>query len=346
MIDTIIGIEIPEKTITEILTNLGFTVKVVDSIFSVEVFTSRINDIQIPEDIVEEVARVYGYSKIPNILPPSPHLDYYHQDKSEFYWITKMKNAFKFWGFNEVYTYSLVSESLFDGPIEHAVKLKNPLDSDHEYLRNSLIPGLMSVASENERVEKLQIFELSNVYLKQQKGLPEEVLHLAGLIRHQNSTFYEAKGVVEQVLAILGVTQYSFEEKKDGIEGAYIVIGKSRAGSIETDENNVSFEIDMSLLLAQAKSQKKYIPIAKFPPIIEDVRVELSGDVAYEQIVDAIKKVSSLVSDVSLLDQYKNKKTFRITFLDRQKNLTNEEIAPVRERIYKALEKTFNAHIG
>ena len=72
MIDTIIGIEIPEKTITEILTNLGFTVKVVDSIFSVEVFTSRINDIQIPEDIVEEVARVYGYHKIPNILPRPP----------------------------------------------------------------------------------------------------------------------------------------------------------------------------------------------------------------------------------------------------------------------------------
>jgi len=346
MIDTIIGIEIPEKTITEILTNLGFTVKVVDSIFSVEVFTSRINDIQIPEDIVEEVARVYGYHKIPNILPPSPHLDYYHQDKSEFYWITKIKNAFKFWGFNEVYTYSLVSESLFDGPIEEAVKLKNPLDNDHEYLRNSLTPGLMNVASENERVGKLQIFEISNVYLKKEKGLPNEVLHLAGLIRHARSSFYEAKGVVEQVLILLGITQYEFQEKKDGIEGAYIIIGKSRVGLIEIDEDAVSFEIDLSTLLGLAVSQKKYIPTAKFPPIIEDVRVELAEEASYDQIVSTITKVSPLISNVSLLDQYENKKTFRITFLNREKNLTNEEIVPVRELIYKALKKAFNAHIG
>ena len=346
MINKVIGIEIPQKTIEEILTNLGFVVTVDKSIFSVEVFTSRINDIQIPEDIIEEVARVYGYNKIPNILPPSPHLEYLHQETNEFYWMTKIKNAFKFWGYNEVYTYSLIPESLFDGPIENAVKLKNPLDTDHEYLRNSLIPGLAVVASENERVEELRIFEISNVYLKKPHGLPDEVLHLAGLIRHQSSSFYEAKGVVEQVLSLLGISKYEFTGKSEGIDGASLLIGEKLAGTIEVDEDEATFELDLSLLLGHARSQKRFVPIAKFPPIIEDVRVELSESIQYAQIVNTIKKASTLVHDVALLDLYGNKRTFRITFMSKEKNLTNEEISPVRNLIYKALEKAFDAHIG
>src|SRR4029078_12192489 len=97
----------------------------------------RNNDIEIQEDIVEEVARVFGYFKIPNKLPQFFQQDYYHQDSDSFHWIQKIKEAFAFWGFNETYTYSMVSEVLFDGPVERAIRLKNPLTDDKVYLRNS-----------------------------------------------------------------------------------------------------------------------------------------------------------------------------------------------------------------
>jgi phenylalanyl-tRNA synthetase beta subunit len=84
----------------------------------------------------------------------------------------------------------------------------------------------------------------------------------------------------------------------------------------------------------------------KFPPVIEDVRVEIPAHYGFLKIVKAIKEVDNLIHDVSLFDVYGTKKTFRITYLNRLANLTNEEITPLRERIYTVLMTKFKAKIG
>jgi len=345
-INSVIGIELSTKNIIEILTNLGFKIDGKATEFQIEIPSARHNDIEIPEDIIEEVARVYGYHKIPNLLPQTSTLTYYDQEKSEFYWIKKVKEAFKYWGFNETYTYSMVSESLFDGPIDQAVKLKNPLDQDHEYMRNTLIPSLISVADENKSREEIHIFELSNVYIKKGNGLPDENLHLGALIRKDGCTFYEGKGIVEQVFNILGIQQFSFIEKEDGIEGAVTKIRNQEVGTLEIDSNEITLELDFSSLLTHCSSKKKYVQPAKYPPAIEDVRIEISDKYTYAQVVTTIKSAHPLVKDVSLLDMYKDKKTFRIIFSDPTKNLTADELTPARNAIYKTLSATFKAKVG
>lgn len=343
-IDKMMGIIIPSQTIKDILTNLGFGVEENNEIFTVDVPTSRIEDINIPEDIVEEVARVYGYHKLPNILPQFTTQSYYHQSKDEFYWITYIKKAMKFWGFNEVYTYSMVSEGLFEGPIENAVKLKNPLTEDREYLRNSLIPSLVEAANSNKSVENISLFEISNVYIKR-KGLPDERLHLAGVISGQNSTFQNGKGCVERILELIGVNKVSFRKREDGVEGADVLFDGNTVGKIEILDE-VSFELDLTTLFEFATSVKNYVPPAKYPPVIEDVRVKMPVHYTFQKVSKAIRDASVLVYDVSLLDVFEDKKTFRITFLDRTKNLTNEEIVPSREKIYSTLKEQFKAEIG
>src|SRR5581483_6595676 len=112
-----------------------------------------------PEDIIEEVARVYGYHNIPNILPPVQNNEPTHIDQSDFYWEKKTKDAFKYWGFTETYTNSMISEEMFHGPIENAVAIQNPLTKDLAYMRNSLTPSLKTVINENKTRNEIKIFE-------------------------------------------------------------------------------------------------------------------------------------------------------------------------------------------
>lgn len=344
-IDSVIGVEISEETIISVLKHLGFAVIKTKNEFVVKVPSTRLNDIEIEEDIIEEVARVYGYHKIPNVLSIFPKQTYYHQDKNEFYWIQKIKEAFKFWGFNETYTYSMVSEEFFDGPIEQAVKLKNPLTEDRVYLRNSLIPSILEVIETNKNRNNLKLFEVANVYIKKTNGLPDEILHLAGVIKGNSKTFYDIKGVLEQLFKILGVEKFSFSKKEDGIDGAICKINGKNVGTIEIGEE-VSFELDLAEILNYATTEKKYMEPSKFPESIEDVRVQIPPHYTFHEIENEIEKIDERVKNVSLLDVYENKKTFRITYLDRTKNLTNEELTKIREKIYKILETKFKATIG
>ena len=344
-IQSVIGVEIPEETIKHILTHLGFTVTRTGKEFVVEIPSIRSNDIKIAEDIVEEVARVYGYHNIPNALPAFSEQSYYHQDKNEFYWIQKIKEAFLFWGYHETYTYSMVSEELLEGPTDNAIRLKNPLTEDHVYLRRSLIPSVLQVLGENRKYESLQLFEIANVYLKKSKGLPDERLHLASVTSGSNINFQSAKGVVEQLFKLLGIKKFGFKKKDDGIEGALIEVNGKLIGQIEVGET-ISLEIDLQLLLEYVSSKKTYIEPAKFPPIIEDVRVEIAPHYSFSKLSKSIKEVNELISDVTLLDVYKNKKTFRITYLNRMRNLTNEDVTPIRGQIESLLTSEFKAKIG
>ncbi len=343
-INSVIGIEIEKKTIVSILKRLGFGVKENSDTLSVEIPTNRIQDVGIEEDIIEEVARVYGYHKIPNKLPAFDHQSYFHQDQSEFYWIQKIKEAFRFWGYNEVYTYSLVSEELFDGPIENAVALKNPLTEDKAYLRTVLIPSIMEVASQNKGRDQQRLFEISNVYIKQKSGLPDELLHLAVLLKGE-TTFFNGKGIIEQIANILSINTLSFEKSTEVFDGASVLVAGKTVGKIEVD-SDVTIEINLTELLKHANSKKKYKEPAKFPPIIEDVRVEIPAHYPFSKIEKSIKEINPLIYSVSLLDVYKTKKTFRIIYQDRKKSLTNEEITPLRKSVEDLLMSQFKATLG
>ena len=104
------------------------------------------------------------------------------------------------------------------------------------------------------------------------------------------------------------------------------------------------FEINLSELLEKAsltKLHKKFKPVPKYPPIIEDLTIEIDPKVKYSDIVKEIEAQSRLIHKVELLDEYQNKKTFRITYLSQDRNLTSEDIEPIRSKITTALKKSF-----
>ena len=295
-INKILGITLTQKHVTDLLTRLDF--KVTPS--GVIPPTWRILDITIPEDITEEVARLYGYHNLPSQLMtgslPKP------ADQSIFIWETRIKSALSHWGFTECYTYSLLSQ-------DSGLKLKNPLTADLAYLRTSLAPSHLQVISENQgRVSEINLFEIANVFIPQKTGLPEEHPHL--ILSTTNLNILRLKGVVEALLSEMNVN-ISF--------------------SIITHPNALTCELNLTEMLPHATTLKPYVTISKFAPIIEDFNFTLAGP--YADLEKKIYKTSQLITNVELVDKYNSKITLRITFLDTAKQLTSESIVELREKI-------------
>lgn len=341
-INKVIGVEIESQVCVEILNNLGFTAKKEDKKIVVDVPTIR-PDVRIDEDVIEEIARVYGYHNLPSVIPtflPSQITSF----ANNFYFENRVKNAFKYFGFYESYTYSLVSEDLFDGPIEQAIKLKNPLSQDMTYLRNSLIPSLLKIVAENKATENLKIFEIANIYIKRQNDLPKEIPMLSGIIKNKHVSFYEVKGIIEQALGDLGIKDIVFKKSQKSSLGASLHIDKEYFGEIEIlDTDIIDFELNFEIILKYANLKKIFKPFAKFPKSYEDISVVADLTINTSDLINDIKNQDQIVSDVVLKDSFENSRTFHITYLDFDKNLTKEDVAKIRERIINSLKKNFNA---
>ncbi len=337
----VIGVEISSTEIKNILNKLGFTVFKKDHL-EVTVPTSRINDIEIEEDIIEEVARIYGYHKLPSILPKDNTLNVSNYT-NQFFFEERVKNALKYWGFTETYTYSMVSADLYEGDLRDAVTIQNPLNSDLVYMRKTIIPSLLLVLKENIEKEEVKIFELANVYHKRANDLPDEISTLSGAIKKPKASFYEVKGVIEGIMTDLGINP-DFKKSHKSAVGASVFANKKYVGEIEVlDSNVIVFELNFNEIIKNATLSKKYKPLAKYPPVVEDLAIILDKDISTQDVIEEIKKQSLLINNVSLFDEYENSRTFHIVYQDPSKNLTTQEVSKIREKIIKGLQDKFNA---
>ncbi|MEK7154679.1 MAG: phenylalanine--tRNA ligase subunit beta [Patescibacteria group bacterium] len=292
-----LGINLSFSEISKILKSLEFVVK---SEQIIEIPWVRKIDVTIPEDLVEEVARIYGYHNLPTQLM-SGYLPAPTGDKT-FYWEAKIKSALSHWGFTETYTYSLVDK-------DSGLKLKNPLSSEWEYLRTTLTPSHLKTISENlGRVGDLHLFEIANVYLPKKDNLPHEELHL-----------------------ILSTTNLDVSRLKGYIESLGLEMGVAISPQIQNHTIAITCEINLEPLITKASGVKTFTPISKFSPIIEDVNVVYTGN--YAATVEKIKKVSPLIKNIELIDKYENKLTLRIIYHDDTKQLSSSDIAPIRTRL-------------
>src|SRR3989344_986032 len=339
-ITDVIGVDIPLNKSRQILEKLGFEVNEVKETLEVKVPSLR-GDMEIEEDIIEEIARIYGYQNLPSIIPSFFNNRPYKFHDS-FYFENKIKTAMKYLGFNEVYTYSLVSEEKFEGPIENALKIKNPLSIDMQYMRNSLVPSLLQVIDENKGINEIKIFELSNTYEKKTGDLPKETLMFSGIIKKENADFYEVKGLIEEVLKDIGITDLIFKNSKRAGIGASILKGDEFLGEIEIlDTNLIDFELSFATLLKLANTKKVYKPLGKFPAIHEDISIISTLDT--EEIINQIGSVNKIINEVYLKDSYNESRTFHITYRDFDKNLTKEDASKVRLEILKILKDKLKA---
>lgn len=344
-INNLIGVNIDPEVTLRSLSGLGFKAQISGGKLKVDVPSFRIGDVEIEEDIIEEIARIYGYHNLPSVLPAQTEV-IAHKFDNNFYWEQRVKNAMKYWGFTEIYSYSMVSQDLFEGPLEEAVEIANPLTEEWVYMRKTLVPSILKVVSENKNHEIIKVFEIANVYNRRPNNLPEEIMTFAGVIKKEKVSYFEIKGLIEQLCKDLGINNLVFRQSEKSGNGASIYIDKDYLGEIEIlDSNLIDFEIEFKTLIEHATLKKIYKPFSKFPPIVEDLSITVDTEIETNDLISEIKLQSDLVTEVSLKDSYKNSRTFHINYQNPEKNLTNEEVSKIREKIIASLKQHFKASV-
>jgi len=321
----ILGIEIPIKQVLSILQSLNLSPKLSTNTIDCEIPTYR-NDLKIEEDLIEEVARIYGYNNFPKTMPqgeiPTSKIPYF----KDFAFEEKAKRTMTAAGFSEVYTYSLVSEkNINDANIkpDNTLRIDNPVSREFEYLRPTLKTNLSQALKLNiANFDKVSIFEIGKVYVGKTIENFEEHYVLSGI--SNSKSFYEVKGTLERL----------YEE---------LSVDKNPTDFIEVLDDGIFFEINFTELESAKMKPKIFTPLPKYPPIVEDLSIEVADNVKTGEIIETIKKQSPLISDVSLIDTFENSRTFHIVYQSKQRNLTKEEVAEIREKIEESLKEKFTA---
>ncbi len=358
----ITGIKIDINESQKILNDLNFKTIIKQNQIEVIVPHWRNDDINIPEDLIEEIARIYGYNNFPNNLFIGNISQ--EEEKETFVWQDKVKNLLKDLGFNETYNYSMISQKLLEKTkIESSdyIQIANPL-SEEALMRPSLIPAILEVISKNQKYqENIKVFELANVYLPISKDrLPKEDLTLT--IASNQDDFYSLKGILEVLLSELNIKNYKFKpyELEKTAYGkifkhnklAEVIINKEPLGIIgEVNQDIISkfnikrkiiiLDIEFNQLLKYANSIKEYKAIPKYPAIIEDLTFIVDKKVFINDLIELIKSSSLIIKTVELVDSFKDNYTFRITYQDDKKTLTDKEVKKVRNKIIKTFKDKF-----
>lgn len=351
LIKQYLGVDIKPKEVSKILGSLGFKTKLDAKryVLSAEIPSWRAKDIDISEDLVEEVARIYGYHNLPAILPPL-----YQQPLKpdyDFSWEQKIKQMLSLWGLTEVLAYSMCSKIELDQTLlktENHLKIKNPLTKDWVYLRTSLVPSLLKIIENNQNLKKeIKVFEMANVYYPQKSSLPKENHRL--ILAFTGNSFYQLKGICEALFEHLGIeikfTQKEprenfFEPQKTVILehvkakiGTLGQISSQISKNFEINSEVVVADLDFDLISKLATAKKVFQPLSKHPSIVEDLTFILEKKVFYTDIFHKIKKVSPIIKRVELKDHFKKNITFRIYYQDPKKNLTDKIAAKIRKKI-------------
>ncbi len=343
-----------------------------DSLLTVKVPTRRL-DIQGPEDLVEEVGRIYGYEKIASKQPVSALASV--KPGKDLKIRNKVKKILEGLGMSEVYNYSFVGEGdleIIQADPKKYKQLKNPLSSKLKYLRRNLFINLLKNVQNNFKYfDKVELFELGKVYLKKEK------LMLAGVIaRKENNSqklFYETKGIVDALLNKLGITdqwyddfqatpEWSNEKIWHSQRSAEIKTGNKEIGYLgEIDPQILSelgikqslagFNINFSLLAELAWEEIIYSSPSKYPAVTRDLAVLINAEDKTADVLNLINSVAGkLIRDIDLFDIYqgaeipagKKNLAFHIIYQSDKKTLTDKEVDNIHQKIIKELNKKAN----
>lgn len=348
-INKIIGIEIEKEEEKAILRSLGFIEKEPDQY---EVPSWRYSDVAIEEDLTEEIARVYGYYNLPAVLLEGK-IPSAIEDKT-FYFEDRAKDYLKHQGFSECVTPSATSGEILEkggNTLSNAIKIKNPLTKDFEYLRYSLIPQLRESARFNKsNFEKIRIFELSNVYEKAEKEvLPNEYLRLTGIIFDKKSSILNLKGIVEGLLLELDIANYDFEQISN--QEASVIVSKEKIGLIKDCEDGAIFDLNFKTLLKYVSISNSYREIPSVPPIVEDLTFEVKKSDKAGTIIKFIQSFSSegVFLSAELTDIFEKEEsraiTVKIKYQAKKENLSDEIVGKIRNLLIIELGQKFGVTV-
>ncbi|MFR1074915.1 MAG: phenylalanine--tRNA ligase subunit beta [Romboutsia timonensis] len=375
-INKLLGVNVPMDQFINILESLEFKCNLVSSeVLELEVPTFRL-DITEDADILEEIARIYGYDNIPSASLEGNATAGVKTDKQKF--IDNVKSNSIACGLNEILTYSFVSPRGVDKinlPADdekrNFVKIMNPLGEETSVMRTTLIPNMLDVISTNisHKVEEVSAFECGNTFIPQE-GLPIETKKYCVGMYGKEVDFFVLKGVIESVLNNVGLKGYEIEPETTNLtfhpgrcakivyNNIYIgTFGELHPDVIENynlGQRVYVAEINIDTVFENLNLTKSYNPLPKYPSTSRDIALIVKDEVFVKQIEDIIKaNGEDLVESYKLFDVYKGAQieeghksiAYSITYRSKDKTLTDEDVAKVHEKILSELSEKLNANL-
>ncbi|KYH35493.1 phenylalanine--tRNA ligase beta subunit [Clostridium tepidiprofundi DSM 19306] len=376
-INSFLGTNIDKEKMKEYLDRLELKTEIKDDNLVVSVPTFRV-DINIKEDIAEEIARLYGYNNIPATIPSSETLRGGKSQKQilDDKTIQTLINS----GLNQSISYSFVSPKVFDkilvpaeSNLRNVVKIKNPLGEDFSIMRTTTIASMMEAMSRNytRSNESARLFEIGKIYIpnKDENKLPEEK-NILTIGMYGGVDYFNLKGVVENIIDALGIDKIKFEREQNNpsfhpgktaaiyIKNKFIgVLGEIHPDVCENygvEERCYIAEIDLDILYANSKLDKKYTPLPKYPAVTRDIAILVDDTVLVQYIEDIIAKTGgNIVESYKLFDVYKGKQipegkksiAYSIVYRVSDKTLTDKEVNKVHDKILRTLEYKLGAQL-
>lgn len=364
-INRFIGIEMPVEKMHHILTRLGCKIDGDDVITP-----SFRNDLEHKADISEEIARFYGYDKIPvSAIRGIANGQYTSTQKFE----RRIQRVLQAQGLYEVSTYSFISPKYYDkinlpadSSCRNCVVIRNPLGEDTSVMRTTTIPSMLEVLSRNynNRNKTAELYEVGKIYIPQNdQPLPEEKPIVVMGMYGEDCDFFSLKGIVETLLHTLRVEDYEVTAKSDHPtfhpgRCAEIRIGDTALGIIGEVHPSVleNYEIgtraylaclDVEQLFQHVAPEKGYRPLPKFPASTRDLALICDEELPVAQLQKTISAAAGAVlEEISLFDVYrgaqveagKKSVAYNLVLRAPDRTLTDEEADAAVKRALKALK--------
>ncbi len=370
-ISKILGIEISEEEIVNILVLLGFEVlpspSLDEKMLEVRPPTWR-PDVKITEDVAEEIGRIWGYNQFPKTLPTGKIPT--HEDSFLPDWEKVLKEALQGLGFYETYSHSMTSAISINKlglNLTDVLKVNNRMTIDYEYLRPTLLIGLLESVSLNLRnFDDVYLYELGRVFSKEinpKNKLPKQPRKIGAV--QTFGDFAKTKGLVIKLLGQLNIEKYEFDRVESSkiwsTNSAKLIIGKEEIGTLGSinkamlenfsiEKDIFAFELDFDKLISLAKEATRYKPLPKYPVIKEDLSVAFAEETTVHDVLNAIESLKEkriLNVNVAEIIPWQDKKSIllNLEYYNPKKTLTDKEAFEIRKKIIDALKKKLKAEI-
>lgn len=373
-VNEFIGINSSAEQMKSMLRGLGMEVSGEERL-EIKVPTFR-QDVKIKEDVAEEIARLYGYDKIPSVKMNGETVEAVWTNEQKL--IRFVKNIMAASGLYEVLTYSFVSPKVYDNinlpkddVLRNNVVIKNPLGEDFSVMRTTVIPSILELLGRNYSRDNKEagLFEIAKVYIPGKELLPDEreklIIGMYGKV-----DFYILKGIIENLLLELGIQkpEYAREISNPTFHPgrtAKLLVRKQDAGvfgeihpevseKYGIDERVYIAELDLKLIYEASKIDRKYKALPKFPASMRDIALLINDEVPVGDIDSVINKSGKeLIEKVELFDVYKGKQVpegmksvaYSITYRAENRTLKDEEVNSVHEKVVKSLVEKLGAQL-
>ena len=369
-INALLGTELSEDLMREILVSLGFILNG-DDIY----VPSWRGDVEHYSDIAEEVARFYGYNKIPCTLMRGETTRGGFSEQQRF--DRAIGGAVRALGYDEIITYSFISPTYYDkirmpkdSSLRNSLKILNPLGEDTSIMRTTILPSMLEIIARNHsyRNKSTRLYELGKIYLPREDGLADEPKYLSLGAYGDGVDFFSFKGSIETLLHELRITDVKYVACTDNDSyhpgrcakvyagetylGVFGQIHPLVAANYGMDTEVYTAELSFDAMYEKRGDIPVYQPLPKFPAVTRDIAVVCDEAVTVGALEESIRRgAKGLLKDVSLFDIYrgpgvaigKKSVAFNLVLRADDRSLTGEEADEDVQSILAALKADHNA---